>query len=326
MKRRSLVLGGAASLVAPLAARVARAQSAWPHGQPIRIIVPFPAGGAVDTMGRVLGQMLQERLGAAVVVDNRSGGNGVIGTLAVLQAPPDGYTLLASAFNHIILNHVVRGATFDPQADFDVVARTARTPLMMVMSPQRPQKTVAEVIAAVRAAPDQWTFAVPTLSSAGHLATIDFIRRTGVNITMTSYRGTAPALTDVIGGHIQVLIDASSALLPAARDGKVRALAVTAAERSPLAPEFPTMAEAGLPGFVFESWYAVWAPKGTPVEICERINGVMRDAVVEPAVARHLQDTGLEPVRETIAETRRFIAAETPRQAALLDSVNFLPQ
>jgi len=326
LKRRSLLVGAAAALAAPLTRCPALAQAGWPYGQPIRIIVPFSPGGAVDAMGRLLGQLLQERLGATVVVDNRSGGNGVIGTLAVLQAPPDGYTLLASAFNHTIMNQAVHGANFDPQADFEVVARTAQTPLMMVMTTQRPQRNLAEVMAAVRAAPNDWTFAVATLSAAGHLATIAFLRRLGVAVTMTSYRGTAPALTDVIGGHVQILIDASFALLPTARDGKVRGLGIAARRRSPLAPEFPTLDEAGLPDFAFESWYGVWAPKGTPRDICENINAMMRQAEGEPAVARRLQDTGLEPVAETIEQTRQFIAADVPRQAALLKSVNFAPQ
>jgi len=324
--RRGLMVGAAATLIAPLSRSAALGQTAWPRGQPIKIVVPFPPGGAVDTMGRLLGQMLQERMGATVVVEDRAGGNGAIGTMAVLQAPPDGYTLLASAFNHTIMNHAVRGAHFDPQADFEAVARTARTPLMMVLSPQRPEKNLPDVMAAVRAAPNDWTFAVATLSAAGHLATIAFLRRLGVAVTMTSYRGTAPALTDVIGGHVQLLIDASPALLPTARDGKVRALGIAARERSALAPEFPTLAEAGLPDFEFESWYGVWAPKGTPRDICERINAMMRDAMRDPAIIRRLRDTGLEPVSETIAEMRRFIAADVPRQAALLDSVNFQPQ
>jgi tripartite-type tricarboxylate transporter receptor subunit TctC len=324
--RRSLLVGGAVALAPPLRLRGARAQAAWPHGQPVKIVVPFPPGGAVDTMGRLLGQVLQERMGATVVVEDRAGGNGVIGTMAVLQAPPDGYTLLASAFNHTIMNHAVRGATFDPQADFEPVARTARTPLMMVMSQQRPQKDLAALMAAVRAAPNDWTFAVATLSAAGHLATIEFLRRLGVAVTMTSYRGTAPALTDVIGGHVQLLIDASPALLPTARDGKVRALGIAAPQRSSLAPEFPTLAEAGMPDFTFESWYGVWAPKGTPRDICERINAMMREAVKDAAVGRRLRDTGLEPVSETIAEMRGFIAADVPRQIALLESVNFQPQ
>ena len=138
----------------------------------------------------------------------------------MLNAAPDGYTLLASAFNHIIMNHAVKGVSFDPQADFETIGRTARAPLLMVMAPKMPQKTVGEVIAAAKAAPNDWTFAIPALGAPSHLATVDFMSRTGVNIATTPYRGTAPALTDVIGGHVQLLIDASFALLPAAREGK----------------------------------------------------------------------------------------------------------
>ena len=167
---------------------------------------------------------------------------------------------------------------------------------------------------------------VAARGAAGHLATIEFTRRTGVEFTITSYRGTAPALTDVIGGHTQLLIDASFALLPTARDGKVRAVGLAAPERSPLAPEIPTLGEAGLPGFVFQSWYGLWAPKGTPREICERVNAIMREMVADPEVIKRLQNSLLEPVSETIDEMRAFIAAEVPRQVALLRSVNFQPE
>ena len=215
MKRRTFLLSAAATLAAP----AIRAQAAWPMGQPIRVIVPYPAGAANDAMGRLAAQRLQDKLGATVVVENRAGGSATIGTTAVLNAAPDGYTILASAFNHIIMNHAVKGVSFDPQADFETIGRTARAPLLMVMSPKMPQKTVAEVIAAAKAAPNDWTFALPALGAPSHLATVDFMSRTGVNIATTPYRGTAPALTDVVGGHVQLLIDASFALLPAAKEG-----------------------------------------------------------------------------------------------------------
>src|SRR5690349_9485597 len=262
MNRRTFLAGSAAALAAP-----AVAQSQWPRGQTIRIIVPFPAGAANDAMGRLAGQMLHEKLGATVVVENRAGGSASIGTTAVLNAAPDGYTLLASAFNHIILNHAVKAATFDPQADFETIGRTARAPLLMVMAPNRPQKTIAEVIAAAKAAPNDWTFAIPALGAPSHLATVDFMNRAGLKVATTPYRGTAPALTDVMGGHVQLLIDASFALLPAAKEGRVKALGITTKDRSPLAPEFPTLAEQGLAGYDFQSWYGLWAPKGTSREI-----------------------------------------------------------
>src|SRR3954471_21443036 len=320
MKRRSFLIGSAAALAAP-----AIAQSAWPTGQPIRIIVPFPAGAANDAMGRLAGQRLQEKLGATVVVENRAGGSASIGTTAVLNAAPDGYTLLASAFNHIILNHAVKGVTFDPQADFETIGRTARAPLLMVLAPQRPQKTLAEVIAAAKSAPNDWTFAIPALGAPSHLATVDFMSRTGLTIATSPYRGTAPALTDVMGGHVQLLIDASFALIPGARDGKVKTLGITTKERSALAPDIPTIAEQGLAGYDFQSWYGLWAPKGTPREICERINALMRETMRDPAVVERLNGSLLEPVVETSADAKKFIASEIGRARDLLKSVNFEP-
>ncbi|MDC7786135.1 tripartite tricarboxylate transporter substrate binding protein [Rhodoplanes sp. TEM] len=325
--RRRLLIGGAAGLAAAsFPAPAVHAQAAWPKERPIKIVVPFPAGAANDAMGRLAGQRLQDKLGATVVVENRPGGSAVIGTTAVLHSPPDGYTLLASAFNHIVLNMVVGGVTFDPQKDFEVVGRTAKAPLVMVMAPGRPEKSIAEVIAAAKAQPDKWTFAVAALGAPSHLAAIDFLARAGLTMTISPYRGTAPALTDVMGGHVQLLIDSSFALLPSARDGKVKALGIASLERSKLAPEIPTIAESGMPGFQWQSWYGIWAPKGTPLAIREQINAVMREAMADPEVQKRLESTLLEPVVETIDETKSYIARDVPRLAALLKSVNFQPQ
>src|SRR5262245_57299979 len=270
MRRRDFVLGTTAALASALAGSVARAQ-AWPAGQPIRFVVPAPAGAGFDFMGRLAAQRIADKLKATVIVENKPGGSVVIGTLAVLSAAPDGYTFLASAFNHILLKHVLPNVTFDPQADFEVVARTARTPLVMVMAPQRPERTLSEVVSAVRQNPSEWNIAVPTLGAAGHLAALEFMHRIGVPLTVAPYRGTAPALTDVMGGHVRLMIDASPALMPAALDGKVRALGILARERSPVAPNVPTMAEGGLAGFEAQSWYGLWAPKGCSLEIRQRV-------------------------------------------------------
>ena len=321
MKRRSFLLGAAASLAPP----AVRAQG-WPSGQPIRVIVPFPAGAANDAMGRLAAQVLHDKLGATTIVENRAGGSASIGTTAVLNAAPDGYTLLASAFNHIIMNHAVKGVSFDPQADFEVIGRTARAPLLMVMAPQMPQNNVGDVIAAAKARPDDWTFALAALGAPGHLATVDFMTRTGVTIATTPYRGTAPALTDVIGGHVQLLIDASFALLPAAKEGRVKTLGITTKERSALALDIATLSEQGLPGFDFQSWYGLWAPKGTPLDIRQRINGLMRETLREPEIVKRLNTSLLEPVVETIDETKAFIAAEVPRHVALLKAAKFEAQ
>ncbi|WP_270933107.1 Bug family tripartite tricarboxylate transporter substrate binding protein [Falsiroseomonas oryzae] len=309
-----------------IAAPAVRAQGAWPHGRPIRVICPWPPGAANDALARLLGQKLQEKLGATAVVENRTGGAGLIGTNAVLQAPPDGFTLLASAFNTAVMPLVLRGATFDPQRDLEVMARTAQAPLVMVISGMRSQRSVAEVVEAAKARPREWNIAISSLGSAGHLATIEFNRRTGANLDMVAYRGTQPALTDLMGGNAQLLIDPSFALLPATADGRVRALGIATAQRSRLAPDVPTMAEAGLPGYQFQSWYGVWAPKGTPAEICQRVNDLMQETMREPAIVERLTSQVLEPVTESIEDSRRFIAAEIARATELLRSVNYQPE
>ncbi len=326
MNRRQMLVASAAGGVGLLAAPALHAQGAWPHGRPIRVICPWPPGAANDALSRLLAQRLQEKLGATAVVENRTGGAGLVGTTAVLQAAPDGFTLLASAFNTAVMPLVLKGATFDPQRDLEVLARTAQAPLVMVMSGQRPQRTLAEVIAAAKEKPREWNFALSSLGSAGHLATIEFVRRTGVEINMVAYRGTQPALMDLMGGHAQLLIDPSFALLPATGDGRIRALGIATAERSSLAPNVPTMAEAGLPDYRFQSWYGVWAPKGTPAEINERVNALMQETMRDPAIIDRLKGQLLEPVTESIAETRRFIGTEITRATELLRSVNYQPE
>ena len=322
MKRREMIAGGAVLLAAP----ALRAQAAWPLGRTIRVICPWPPGAANDAMARLLAQRLQEKLGAMAVVENRTGGAGLVGTHAVLQAAPDGYTLLASAFNTAVMPLVLKNANFDPERDLEVMARIAQAPLVMVISGARPERTVAEVIAAAKAKPKDWSIAISSLGAASHLATIEFNRRTGLNLDMVTYRGTQPALVDLMSGNVPLLIDNSFALLPATGDGKVRALGIATKERSALAPSVPTMAEAGLPGYEFQSWYGVWAPKGTPAEICARVNALMQETMREPAMLQRLTGQVLEPVTESLQQSRDFIGREIVRASALLRSVNYQPE
>ncbi len=322
MERRTLIAAGLGLLAAP----AVQAQESWPQGRPLRVICPWPPGAANDTLARLTAQRLNEKLGANAVAENRTGGAGLIGTNAVLQAAPDGYTLLASAFNTAVMPLVLKNAQFDPQKDLEVCARTAQAPLVMVMSGTRQEKTLAEVIAAIKARPRDWSIAISSLGAASHLATIEFLRRTGITADLVTYRGTQPALTDLMSGTVHLLIDNSFALLPATGDGKVRALGIATKQRSALAPSVPTMAEAGLPGYEFQSWYGVWAPKGTPAAICQRINALMQETMRDPAITQRLSSQVLEPVTESIAESRAFIAAEISRASELLRSVNYQPE
>jgi tripartite-type tricarboxylate transporter receptor subunit TctC len=326
MNRRDLMTTAAAAAFGLLAAPAVQAQADWPKGRPIKVICPWPPGAANDALARLLADQLEKKLGATAVVENRTGGAGLIGTKAVLQAEPDGYTLLASAFNTAVMPLVLKNANFDPQRDLEVVARTARAPLVMVVSSSRPERTVAEVVASSKANPSDWNIAISSLGSAGHLATIEFNRRTGASLNMVTYRGTQPALTDLMGGSTELLIDPCFALLPATASGKVRALAIATAERSSLAPDVPTMAEAGLPGYEFQSWYGVWAPKGTPAEICQQVNALMQETMRDPAIVERLKGQLLEPVTEGIEQTRQFISGEVTRATELLRSINYQPE
>lgn len=320
MLRRHLLGGAGALLAAP-----ALAQGGFP-ARNIRMIVPYPPGGATDAMSRLAAQKIQERLGVTVVVENRSGANGQVGSQAVLQAGADGYTILGSASIHVMARSVMRNVPYDPVADFVPLARTARGPLVLVMSPQRPQRTIPEVVAAAKAEPARWSFATSSLGSAGHLGTIEFNRVTGSNIEIIGYRGTAPALTDVAAGNAHLMFDPVLATLPMVRGGQLRGLGIATAARTPLAPDLPTMAEAGLPGFEFYSWYGIWAPRGVPAEIVARYNAALVDGMREPAVVERLTGLGFEPVAESVAEVERFITEDVRRNVELLRIANFQPE
>ncbi len=194
------------------------------------------------------------------------------------------------------------------------------------MSAARPETTLAEVIKSAKENPRNFTFAISSLGSAGHLATVEFLRRTGLKIDMVPYRGTAPALQDLMGGSVQLLIDPSFALLPAAADPtKVKALAIASRQRSVLAPTVPTFIENGVEDYIFNSWYGIWAPKGTPREIQEKANAMVQATMKDPAIVQRLTATLIEPVSEDIAATRAFIKSEVERSGALLKSINFEP-
>jgi tripartite-type tricarboxylate transporter receptor subunit TctC len=327
MRRRDLLKAAAGAAALAAVKSPVSAQTAWPQKErTVKVIVPWPPGAANDALGRLLAERLQEKYDLTAVVENRVGGAGLVGTKAVITSDPDGYTFLASAFNTAVMPLVLKSADFNPEADLEVLARTAVAPLVCVMTASRPEKTLAEVLAAAKAEPKKWNFAISSLGSAGHLATIEFIRRTGVNIDMVPYRGTQPALTDLMGGSVQLLIDPSFALLPAAQDPtKVRALGIATKQRSVLAPDVPTLAEAGLPGFEFNSWYGVWAPKGIPADIAGKVNALLQETMRDPVIVKRLTTTLIEPVAESIDDTKKFIRSEIVRAGDLLKSVNFQP-
>lgn len=323
MHRRRFL--GMALGAAGFAAGRVRAQSFPDAGRPIRLIVPFAPGGGVDVLARLYAEALKEQHGLVVVVENRAGASGTIGGQVVHQAAPDGYTLLFSASTHTTARLVMREVPYDPVIDFTPIARVGEAPMLLIMAPDRPQTTIREVVAAAKAAPDQWVFAASSLGSMGYLATVAFNQNAGLNLTITSYRGTAPALTDVAGGHVQLMIDPLLVLLPQARAGKVKALATTTAKRSALAPDVPTAAESGMNGLEFASWYGVWGPKGVPAPVVAWFNGAINAATAQLTRQGRLERLGQEPVTGTSEDFAGYIAADFRRSETLLKAANFQP-
>jgi tripartite-type tricarboxylate transporter receptor subunit TctC len=298
----------------------------WPN-RSIRVIVPYPAGGPADIMGRLAAQKLQEKLGVTVVVENRSGASGTIGAEAVRQSPPDGYTFLAAPSVHVLGRQVIKAVPYDPVNDFTPIARYGEGPLLVLANPSAVEgKTLAEALPAIRARPNDFRFGLSALGAANHLAVLEFNRLAGVDLQIIPYRGSAPALTDLLSGQVQLMIDPIIAALPLVRSGKLHALAVTSSRRSSVIPELPTAAESGLPGLEMSSWYGLWGPKGLPSPIVTRVNAVLSEGMREPAVVERLTTLGFEPVFSTAEEFGRFIQADVARNSALLREINFQAQ
>lgn len=319
-------LAGALALALGCAAGPSRANGFPDKSQTLRIVVPFAAGGGVDSAARLLGEQLRKQLGLTVVVENKAGASGTIGASAVKSAAADGYTLLFSAATHVLARQVLAHAPYDPATDFVPVARVGEAPLMLVVPPQLPQQKLAEVLAAARQQPEQWLAAIPAAGAPSHLATLLLAKQAGVRFTYVPYKGTQPALVDVGGGHVNLLMDSMISLLPLAKSGKVKPLAITARKRSALAPEVPTVQEAGMAGFSYASWYGVWAPKGTANDRVTALNTAINGAVAELARAGALASLGIEPVAETSEQFRRFIASDIAQGAELLKSAGYRPE
>jgi tripartite-type tricarboxylate transporter receptor subunit TctC len=322
--RRAALCSIAAAAGATLAARVLRAQSL--PNRTIRIIVPVAAGGGVDTFARLIAAKAKAQRDVNFIVENRTGGNSTIGGLDVQRAAPDGTTVLFHASTHNVARLVLKNAPYDPATDFTPIALAGHAPLVLILANNRPEKTLAEIVAAAKKDPKGWTFGTAQLGAPGHLAEVAFNQYAGTDVPIIPYRGTAPSLNDVIGGHIPLMIEAILALLPAVRARSVRAIAVTGDKRSKLAPEIPTMAEVGLPQLNFGAWWGMWGPPNMPAELTQAINGVVNDAVKDLGAEGRLDALGIEPALETPQAFGQFAKADFERSAALLKAANFQPE
>lgn len=297
----------AAALVLLAAPAFAFAQ-AYPT-KAVKVIIPFPPGGPTDVLGRIVAQRLSEKLGQPFVVENRPGASGMIGATQVAKAPADGYTILVNASLHVINPSLYPKMQHDPIKDFAPVSQIADVPMVLVVNKANPARDLKDVIAQAKKNPAM-TFASSGNGTAPHLAGEAFNVATGLKLTHVPYKGSAPALTDIVGGHVAMMFDPLASSTPFIHSGSLRPIAVTTAKRVPTLPNVPTMAEAGLAGYEISTWYGVWAPANTPKDIVAKLSGEIAKLVREPEITKRIMQLGSVPVGSTPAEFEAYNRSE----------------
>jgi tripartite-type tricarboxylate transporter receptor subunit TctC len=290
---RTLRALGLLFAVLVLAGSAARAE--YPE-KTVRIVVPYPPGGFNDTLGRIVAQKLTEAWGQPAVVENRPGGGTLIGTDSVAKAPPDGYTLLVVAFPFAVNPSLYAKLPYDTVKDFAPLLLAGQTPNLLVVNPAVPIHSVKELIAAAKAKPGSLSYGSTGSGSSNHLSMELFRTMTGVDLVHVPYKGSAPMVTDLLGGHVHVAFDNTPNVLPQVKAGKLRALAITSATRSAMVPDVPTVAEAGVPGYEVGVWFGIVAPAGTPPAVVAKLNAELNRMLTLPDVKQKFADQGVEPV------------------------------
>jgi len=292
--------------LAALAALVVTGASAQPYpNRTVRVIIPFPPGGTLDTLGRAMAQKLGEQTGQSFVVENRPGGNGIIGADAVAKAPADGYALLFNASTFVTAPMTMNQVPYAIEKDFTPIALVAKAPLSVAIAKDRPVTDIRSLIAYAKANGDKTTFAVGSIGSAGHLATELLKRAGGITYTVVPYKGTAPAFQDLLGGRIDGFIDPILGSLSYHKAGQLRVVAVTSAARTPNLPDVPTVAET-IPGFEFYSWYGLWGPANLPADIRAKLNAEVNKALASPEIKDKFPPQGLQLTPGSIEDFVKF--------------------
>lgn len=300
-----------------LSAAPAQAQGTWPD-KPLKLVVPYPAGGNADNTARLLATQLGQRLGQQVVVDNRPGGSGTIGAAAVAKAPADGYTLLLDATAFTVNPSLFPKLPFDAAKDFAPISLVLQVPLLMVVPANSPFQSVADLVKAAKARPGHLTYASAGNGGAQHLAGELFKQGQKVAITHIPYRGGAPALTDLIGGQVDMMFSATTASGPFVKSGKLRALAISSPRRVEGWESVPTVAESGVPGFQVSEWNGLFAPAGTPRPVLERLEAETRAIVASPEMKKRFAELGVQGVGSSAQEFSSFLKAETTKWAEVI--------
>jgi tripartite-type tricarboxylate transporter receptor subunit TctC len=292
-------------------AAAARAEPYPDHA--LRLIVPVPPGGGVDILSRGIGQRLSVNLGVPVVVDNKPGASAVIGTELLQKSPPDGYTLMMAYSAHVTNPLLNKNVRYDPIADFTAVIHVGYIPLILVVHPSVPATSVAALIALAKAKPGALQFASGGAGAGAHLSGELFKYLAGIDILHVPYKGNAPALADVLAGQVPIMFDTITTALPQVRAGQLRGLGVTSAARSALAPELPTMIEAGLAGFEVSAWYVVLLPAHAPRPVVDRLNAEINRALADPGLRARFAEQGVEIVGGSVQDADGFLHRETER-------------
>jgi tripartite-type tricarboxylate transporter receptor subunit TctC len=307
-------------------AGAARAQDTYPT-KPIKMIVPFAAGGPADVVGRIIAADLSAKLGQQVVVENKSGAGVVVGTAAVATAPPDGYTVLLSTIAHSIAPSMFKTLPYDPVKDFAPVGLIGAVPLVMVVKPSLGVSTVQEVVALAKAKPGTLNFGSAGNGAVDDLSASLFEARTGTTVVHVKYRGTAPAIQDLLGGRLDAIISTSSVMLPHIQSGGLKPLAVTHPTRLPTLPDVPTMAEAGIPDFEMAAWYSLLFPARTSPAIVDRMNRTLKEVLADKGTQDRLLQLGTLIAPDNSPDfLTRYMAQEQARWAAMLKAAGYQPE
>lgn len=325
MKRRELLIGAAAASAAAMTGR-AFAQEAYPS-QTVRLVVPFPPGAANDTLGRAVADQLGPRLGKPMVVDNRSGAGGSIGSTVVARANPDGHTLLLGHIGTLAVNPAIYPKlSYDPVKDFEPIAMIASVTNVMVVHPSQPFHDLKSLVAFARENPNKLRYCSAGRGSAGHIVMLAFLHATGVQMEHVPYRGLAQGLNDLIAGVIEVTIGGAPTVMQLVQAGQLRALGVSSPARMATLPDLPTIAETVAPGFDVRPWYGIAAPAGTPEPIITRLNREINDIVGTPAMRERLAQEGAEATPMTPAAFGAFIKTEVQRWGDLIRAAGVTAQ
>ncbi|WPB56120.1 tripartite tricarboxylate transporter substrate binding protein [Xylophilus sp. GOD-11R] len=321
---RSLTLVAAG--IAAFAAVCAPAAAEDYPNKPIKLIVPFPPGGSVDMIGRLVGQKLSDALGQPVLVDNRAGAGGNIGMDFVAKAPKDGYTLLVAPSGYAANQHLFAKLPFDPMKDLTPIIRIADQPAVLIANPKLPVKNVKELAAYAKANPGKVSFGTSGVGGAQDVAARLFMSMTGTDMLNVAYRGGAPALADLLAGQIDIMFETSPTAVPYAKSGKLIPLAVTTDKRIANLPDVPTVAESGLPGFHSVTWIGMAAPGGTPAAVVAKLNAQMQKVLADPAVRKQIGEISLDIAGGSAEDFAKFLQKESADYAKFVKDNNITPQ